>query len=141
MAKGFGITPGKLPTGTAIKAGTPETQLLSFSFRYMDRRHQKFDYSGRDAAYFCKVLERLSTLSALTTRELHAERSSALRAHPIAWSDTTEPEGFSHLHEQLRECRPYQFSISSNAHGRVHGFFLDSVFHIVWLDPGHNLYP
>ncbi|WP_296231477.1 hypothetical protein [uncultured Pseudomonas sp.] len=139
--KGFGIKAGKLPTNTAIKAGNPESpRLLSFSFRYMDRQHQKFDYSGRDAAYFCKVIERLSALSSLTVQQLHAERSPALRAHPIAWDDTTEPEGFGHLNEQLRESRPYQFSISSNAHGRVHGFFLDHVFHVVWLDPNHNLY-
>ncbi|TFZ24219.1 hypothetical protein AK6_05275 [Stutzerimonas stutzeri] len=124
-----------------MKAGNPESpRLLSFSFRYMDRQHQKFDYSGRDAAYFCKVIERLSALSSLTVQQLHAERSPALRAHPIAWDDTTEPEGFGHLNEQLRESRPYQFSISSNAHGRVHGFFLDHVFYVVWLDPNHKLY-
>ncbi|MBH3353832.1 hypothetical protein B2J73_16215 [Stutzerimonas stutzeri] len=139
--KGFGIKAGKLPTNAAIKAGNPESpRLLSFSFRYMDRQHQKFDYSGRDAAYFCKVIERLSALSSLTVQQLHAERSPALRAHPIAWDDTTEPEGFGHLNEQLRESRPYQFSISSNAHGRVHGFFLDHVFYVVWLDPNHKLY-
>jgi len=36
---------------------------------------------------------------------------------------------------------PYQFSLSSNEHGRVHGFLIDEVFYIVWLDPDHQLYP
>ncbi len=42
--------------------------------------------------------------------------------------------------EQLVDI-PYQFSLSSNEHGRVHGFFIDEVFYIVWLDPDHLLYP
>ncbi|MBZ9781616.1 hypothetical protein K9857_08630 [Pseudomonas sp. REP124] len=141
MAKGTSIKAGKLTASPNIKAGDPDRpKLLSFSFRHMDRHHQKFDYSDRDAGYFCKVIERLSALSSCTVQQLYAERSAALRAHPIAWDDTTEPNGFCHLNEQLRQSRPYQFSISSNAHGRIHGFFLDHVFHIVWLDPAHSLY-
>ena len=26
-------------------------------------------------------------------------------------------------------------------HGRVHGFVIGTVFHVVWLDPQHRLYP
>lgn len=141
MAK-IDIKAGRLAQESRIKAGTPETpKLMSFSFRHMDRRHERFNYSTRDSAYFCKVIERLSALSDCTVLQLQAERSPALRAHPISWDETSEPDGFSHLNEQLRESRPYQFSISSNAHGRVHGFFLDHVFHVVWLDPDHCLYP
>jgi hypothetical protein len=28
----------------------------------------------------------------------------------------------------------------SNGHGRVHGFVIADVFHVVWLDPHHRLY-
>lgn len=44
----------------------------------------------------------------------------------------------AHLRDTVE---PYQFSLSSHVNGRVHGFFLDHVFHIVWLDPNHRLYP
>ena len=132
---------GTLQSQSAMKVGMVAPSKLSFSFRYMDRQHNKFSYSEREAGYFCKVLERLSVLCDKTVLEVQAERSSALRAHPIEWDHTSEPTGFSHLNEQLRESRPYQFSISSNAHGRVHGFFIDHVFYVVWLDPDHRLYP
>jgi hypothetical protein len=36
--------------------------------------------------------------------------------------------------------QPHQFSLSSNKHGRVHGFFIDEVFYVVWLDADHLLY-
>jgi hypothetical protein len=41
----------------------------------------------------------------------------------------------------LREYSPLQFMISKNEHGRVHGFARDNVFHVVWFDPEHKLYP
>ena len=40
---------------------------------------------------------------------------------------------------QANTAEPYQFQ-SSKETGRVHGFFIDLVFHVVWLDPYHRLY-
>jgi hypothetical protein len=77
----------------------------------------------------------------MKTLELRSNRSSGIRCHPIRWADTSQVQGFSKITGQLRDVEPYQFEISSNAHGRVHGFFLSDVFHIVWLDPDHKLYP
>ena len=42
-----------------------------------------------------------------------------------------------HLREQIE---PYQFSLTSNKHERIHGFFIDEVFYVVWADPKHKLY-
>ncbi|HKP74096.1 MAG TPA: hypothetical protein VJT67_01075 [Longimicrobiaceae bacterium] len=68
-----------------------------------------------------------------------SNRSAALRAHPIDFSATSEPRGFDHLNPEFRAFSPYQFQLSQGT-GRVHGFFIDVVFHIVWLDPHHRLY-
>lgn len=57
------------------------------------------------------------------------------------WQKTTEPDGYSELNEQLQGCEPWQFQLSANEHGRVHGILIDQVFYIVWLDPNHALYP
>lgn len=67
-------------------------------------------------------------------------QSRSLRAHQINWEDTTEPSGFTSLNPFLRNLPAFQFEISANEHGRVHGFLLDRIFYIVWLDPHHNLY-
>lgn len=139
----MGMKAGRLnKPETKIRAGTPDTQhRISFSFRHIAQSHDKFHYAARDAAYFCKVLERLSSLSTFTTQEFHSNRSSSLRAHPISWDETSEPAGFDHLNDQLRETQPFQFQVSANGHGRVHGFFAGHVFFVVWLDPDHLLYP
>lgn len=82
----------------------------------------------------------MKNLCSLTQYELLTNRSSSLRAHPIDWENTSEKCGFFNLNEQFKSFRPYQFAISANEHGRVHGFVTNDVFYIVWLDPGHKLY-
>jgi hypothetical protein len=42
------------------------------------------------------------------------------------------------LNYSFRE--PYQFSISGNKWGRVHGIFVGHQFFIIWFDPEHALY-
>lgn len=120
----------------------PETKNLelSFSFRYLDLTNPKFSSEKFDLDYFLKLLARLRDLSSLKVLELKSNRSSALRCHPINWSDTTE-NCFGIPNEDQIAPEPYQISISANKDGRVHGFFLVDVFYIVWLDPDHALYP
>jgi len=90
-------------------------------------------------AWFESLLERLQALSSLRPQEVLSSRSSALRAHPIEFSRSSEPQGFAHLNHRLRGYEPYQFQLSKER-GRVHGFFIDLIFYIVWLDPHHRLY-
>lgn len=138
------IKPSSLPkNGSGITPQRPQLDdgIVRFSFKHLDVGHEKFCCTEKGAAYFLKVLERLRALSTMKAQEILANRSSALRAHPIDWADTSEPEGFRHLNSQLRDVTAYQFEISANEHGRVHGFFIDHVFFVVWLDPDHKLYP
>lgn len=118
-----------------------DQDVLRFSFKHLDYSHPKFKLNDQGACYFLTALERLKSLSSMKLMELLHDRTRALKFHSIDWNETSEPSGFSNLNSQLRELTPYQFSLSSNEHGRVHGFILDNVFFIVWFDPGHKLYP
>lgn len=131
-----------MKTDTQIHATRPmaDNETLRFSFKHLDMSHDRFSCEGREYDYFGKVLERLKAISSFKVSEIFSNRSSSIRAHPIEWSDTTEKTGFSHLTEQLRQVPAYQFQISSNEHGRLHGFILSNIFFVVWFDPEHNLY-
>lgn len=126
----FGIEPTKLK---------PQ-QGISFSFKYYQDNHNKFSSREKGATYWLTLIDRLKALSGLSNQELLVNRSGTLRCHPIKWEDTSE-NGFGLANEEQLVDTPYQFSLSSNEHGRVHGFFIDEVFYIVWLDPDHLLYP
>jgi hypothetical protein len=115
-------------------------QGISFSFKYFQDNHSKFACNDGEIGYWLTLLGRLKALSGLTAQELLINRSSSLRCHPIKWDDTSE-SGFGLPNEEQLVDIPYQFSLSSNEHGRVHGFFIDQVFYIIWLDPHHRLYP
>lgn len=115
--------------------------LMRFSFRHYQKT-EKFCQppNGDNPGYSEKLLERLRDISSFTVSDFRKNQSKALRAHRHNWDETTEPNGYAHLSEQLRQCEPWQFSLSANEHGRVHGILIDEVFYVVWLDPGHKLY-
>lgn len=129
--------------GIKINDKTPSSNLdqsLHFSFKHFCLEHEKFSIADRTTQYFLKVLERLKKISSLSVRDFVCTESKALRSHKIDWKKTSEPEGFLCLNEQLRDYPPYQFEISSNKHGRVHGFLVNNIFYVVWFDPDHKLY-
>lgn len=138
------IKPPNLPKNHNI--GIPnanphaDNETIRFSFKHLDLTHNKFSCDGKTFDYFTKVFERLKNISSIKISEMLSSRSQSLRAHPIDWDDTTEKNGFIGLNEQLRQIPAYQFQISSNEHGRLHGFILSNIFFIVWFDPEHNLY-
>jgi hypothetical protein len=73
--------------------------------------------------------------------EFVAAGNHSLKVHPIKWEETSRPDGFTCLNEQMQECTALQFSITAHEHGRVLGLILGGVFYVVWLDPNHSLYP
>jgi hypothetical protein len=124
---------------SGIESTKLKPQGISFSFKYYQDGHNKFSCNGKAATYWLTLIDRLKALSGLSNQELLVNRSSTLRCHPIRWEDTSE-NGFGLPNEEQLVDTPYQFSLSSNEHGRVHGFLIDEVFYIVWLDPDHLLY-
>ncbi|MBF0507756.1 MAG: hypothetical protein HQK57_02385 [Deltaproteobacteria bacterium] len=83
------------------------------------------------------MLARLRDMSGISVGEFMSGRS--MRSHPIDWLSTTRPDGFN-LNDDLKEFGAWQFQVTGNAHGRVHGLLIDNVFFVVWLDPDHRLY-
>lgn len=136
------IKPGKkAQIETKIKATKiePDQRMIRFSFKYTDFSKDKFKFDHCGGGYLTKLISRFKDLSSWCVGDFCANRSDALRAHPIKWNKTTEKNGFS-LPEHLKDSTPFQFQISRNEHGRVHGFIIGNTFFIVWLDPDHKLY-
>lgn len=77
----------------------------------------------------------------LDGQALTTQQDKSVRNHTHDWSKTARPNGFSSLNEHFRDYPGWQFCISANEHGRVHGVIIDDTFYIIWLDHNHNLYP
>jgi len=129
---------GKIPAAPEIPEDT-----VCFSFKHVDlTSNEKFGIAqcGDPAGYIEKLVHRLRDINGMTPNQFRFSGSDALRCHPIEWKKTSEKNGFRHLNKQLQDNSPWQFSVSANEYGRVHGFFVNSTFFIVWLDPKHRLY-
>ncbi len=111
------------------------------SFLYF-RERDPFVTTSVDKTYAGALLERLTDVCGMTVRQMKEHRHSPLRCHPIRFAEASEKAGFDHVNADLLDgTEAYQFSLTSNKHGRVHGFFVGSVFYVVWVDPRHALHP
>jgi hypothetical protein len=116
--------------------------LIKFSFRYFST-NEKFGYpdSQNLNKYFPVLIDRLKYISGMTLSDFMTNKCKTLRNHTHNWDKTSEPQGYKQLSDSLQQSQPWQFCLSANEHGRVHGFIISDVFYIVWLDPNHALYP
>jgi hypothetical protein len=127
--------PGKIPAPPDLR-----TVGLNFSFKHLDLDgNRAFSLDLCEDGYLRTLLERLRDISGKKIEEFRRERS--LGVHQIEWSRTSQPRGFAHLNQQLKGIPALEFRLSVNKHGRIHGFFIDETFFIVWLDPDHKLFP
>lgn len=119
-----------------------EPEYLRFSFRYLDTAHPFFDLRGRGPEYFRLLVARLRDLSALRVGEFLASRAALLRIHRIDFDDRrVSVSGFGIPGKSEFDGKAWQFALSANEHGRVHGFLIGNTFYVRWLDPDHRLYP
>lgn len=113
-----------------------------FSWKFFDRKHELFNCGSVEMEWFLSVFDVLQEISGMSYIEFRQHKGNRLRVHPHDWEDTTAKFNLDEsLLRQLEEDKAcIQFSISK-AKGRVHGFMIDNIFYIVWLDRFHNLYP
>lgn len=123
---------------------------IVFSYEYLDLSNGKYilsaigDYKIYNqfiSDYFCKIQE----YSTKEKKEFSNRRWRDINhIHPIDWKDSQiHEECFTKLNVDLMEqikddC--WQLGINSTTF-RMHGFFIENIFYVVWLDPLHQLYP
>lgn len=128
------------PKGDIVRGDIPNPQ-LKFSFKFFDNSDSELCPPSFHQSYTQVLMGKLKEISCLTVREFTTAFSRGLRAHTHDWSATSRPRGFKHLPLEL-QCSPgWQFQLTSNEHGRVHGILIDHTFYVIWLDKDHKLYP
>lgn len=120
---------------TQVSANRP----VVFNFKNLTDKTSKFNYKAKDKKYFLKLLERLVAVSCMDRDTMTVANRDALRCHKINFEEERVSESTFNLGQGCDE-NAWQFQISSNKHGRIHGYFVDNIFFVVWLDPDHELY-
>lgn len=124
----------KLKT-TPIKEGK-----IHFRFDYFDATHTFFDGSKADFNWARDMMKRLKALQDTTVDRFKTDMRfrKTQYVHPINWDNAKlDSFGIQQASPDLDEDA-WQFGISKD-NGRVHGFFIEDFFYIVWIDPEHRL--
>lgn len=144
-----------------IDARSASEERLRISFEYIDWDSEEFFFHGLEVKYYQKFFDCLSKIQNCREVDILQQRCSALRPKSIFNSSSSIRKSFpSFIIEKIQEnlfvedrdkqssrnkakeivSRAFEVSLSRN-YGRVHGFLWNNIFHIVWIDPAHNLYP
>ena len=125
-----------------IEAAKSLGGLVRFSFKYFQDNHATYDPTDCKPGYFLSLLDRLRELSRLEMRSLQNRKAdSTIRFHRIDFTDKrVSSNGFGIPKCELFDEEAWQFSLTANEYGRVHGFVIEDTFFVVWFDPDHQLY-
>lgn len=123
-----------------------------FSFEYLDLKSSKYSLNNITQnnikiQFNNELLKKLTEYSQEENFRKFINDNGVYRdrnhIHQINWNDIQIKEKcFTSLPKKLMEqvqgeC--WQLGINSTTF-RIHGFFIENVFYIVWLDPTHSLY-
>ena len=122
------------------KEAAPDVE-IKFSFKLFDHLDEEMCPGEFPSGYTQSLMRRLRDLSSWTVKRFTTQQDKSVRNHTHDWSKTARPNGFSSLNERFRDYPGWQFCISANEHGRVHGLIMNDTFYVIWLDHQHNLYP
>ena len=126
-------------TKTEIRKVTVDSE-LKFSFKFFDNSDNDLCPPKFRVGYVQALMERLQALSSWTLQDFTTRQDKSLRNHPHDWDKTSRPVGFSHLNDYFRDYPGWQFCVSANEYGRVHGVIINDTFYVIWLDQNHRLY-
>ena len=127
------------------------TQLV-ISFEYLDTGSKKYSMNAigdnkTTIKFYNDFFNKLKEYEKLDNFKKYVHDNLVFRVknhiHPIDWKDNKIREsGFNCLDSRLMEqIREECWQLGINNHGfRIHGFFIENVFYVVWLDPNHELY-
>jgi hypothetical protein len=135
----------RLPTTPTARRTLPITSVITedkihFRFDHFDAEHPHFKDSNFPCEWASALLRRLKDLQRCTIDYFKKDRGfrKTQHVHPIEWENANLYSFGIHNGEEFDDDA-WQFGLSKTA-GRVHGFFIDNLFYIVWLDPEHRLF-
>lgn len=120
---------------------------ITFSFAVLNLNHSKFKVAEEDRSDFLQSLltDALAKYSHSTEKEFRKESRREHR-HRIDFTKSSFPDGFGLPAEDLNQDA-WQFAVCSGQakppknKWRVYGYLVDAVFHIVWFDTEHDMFP
>jgi len=131
---------------------------IRVSFEYLDWSQEEFFFHGMEEKYYKKFFNTITAIKSSKEHEITQRTHPSLSPKSIFNTTTSIKDSFpldklkdklfvqtrdeDQARDQASEIMSNAFEISlSKSYGRIHGFIWNNIFHVIWLDPAHNLYP
>jgi hypothetical protein len=125
----------------------PALEYLKFSLKYLDTGHSDFELAKCCREFLACLVTEIHRYSQFTVDQFKDNDPNDWHRHKINFQSSSRT-GFPQDPgtDELWTDEAWQFALSDDvrpprAGWRVHGFVVGDVFYIVWLDPGHRLFP
>lgn len=118
-------------------AGNFENKNIKISFEFFDYKNEFFSLGNIENEWFIDLLEELRELSKITRKQLFTEYRKKYKPHPYINSLGSLNYKDDYLTNPQYEAVQLRIDKSS---GRIHGFFIENVYYIRFLDRWHNMY-
>lgn len=111
---------------------------INISFLFFNRKNPLFNLGEIRDGWYLVFLDAIKDLSNITKKQLFSgEYRSTYKPHDyITYIDKLNYKEPLLLNEQYEGC---QLRLRKSF-GRIHGFFIENVYYIVYLDHNHNMY-
>ncbi|MGW0032139.1 hypothetical protein ACWDXD_20215 [Streptomyces sp. NPDC003314] len=138
------VPPSRLPG--AKRTGNPASLLpgaanskerVSWRFTHVDHE-SRWGFDRMEAPVLCEVLTKLADCESMTLNEL---RTSRRLFKEYELPSGLCKEALSRLTAMGRDDQTRIHRLQFTGTQRLYGFLDDNVFHIVWWDPDHEVYP
>lgn len=113
-----------------------EKTKIKISFQFFERNNKLFNLGEVESEWFIKVIDTLQLLSQITRKQLFGEYKEKFKPHPYNDIDKLNLKD-DMLTNQQNEA--YQIRITKSK-GRLHGFFVENIYYIRFIDRWHNMY-
>jgi hypothetical protein len=155
------LSKSKLSKIAAKDAQAVSSEKLRISFEYMDWSTQEFFFHGLEQSFYIKFFECITQIKKSIEKDILEQTHPSLKPKSIfnkpGTKDEFPPSVIDKVADKLfLETRDWDWakdeavSITTRrafevrvakSYGRIHGFIWNNIFHVVWVDPAHNLYP
>jgi len=151
----------KLLKIAAKDAKAVSNEKLKISFEYMDWETEEFFFHGLEKIYYVKFFECITKIKQSVEKDILEQTHTSLIPKSIfnkrgtknefptnvvgkvadkIFLETRDKKSAYNQSIAITTKRAFEVRIGKS-YGRLHGFIWNNIFHIVWIDPAHNLYP
>lgn len=133
----------KIDTTKILKTLNKENENNSFdkkiivSFRFLDRNNKLFNLGNANIPWMMELLDTLKFLTEITKNQLFNEYRKKFQPHQYNEVEKLKYKDEFLTNPQYEEC--YQLRLTKST-GRIHGFFVNEIYYIRFLDKEHNMY-